>query len=721
MLRRFHILLICVISTAIPLSSLAQDEPTEEEETYTIRLVSDQDEGEIIDEFALLQEDAMVESAARHKQEIGMSPSAITVITREDIEASGANGLADLLRLVPGMEVVITSPSFSSVSTRLDWTFENKNFLVLIDGREANIELLGYTFFELQPVTIEDIERIEVIRGPGSSLYGANAFVGVVSITTRAVPEETSAWMKLCGGEASLTEIGARASTRMGPLGVSLSAGGIHMGNFSDPKRLGMKQWKLRSTLDYRLSESRQLVLDVGFADGKGPVATTAGTIHIQVPSLYLRAAYESEQFRAQVFWNYFDLDGEIRVPLEFNRVILAEFAPVTATGHTVDGEVQWTPPRLFESLLIITGGGGRVSYVSSENLLDAETFADIGSPDYHKPGITHWEGRVGAFAHIELAPTDWVTVTGGLRFDYNNITEEFFSPRLAAVFRPAEGQFIRTGVARSFRKPAFYETSLHLNVTFPDESPLTGPGRTDFQEFMTRVVGNRYLNPDEIVSFETGYLGQFLDGRLTLTLELYCNINRSRITFEQDIIAASTGLPDLDSSSFMFDNMDTTQYVFRSELVIRYHVSRQLSLLAWWSHRQVFQGSQDYGRNNPKNTMAAGGRFRTDSGLVGSLYAFSRSKLWDRSTENPAGILEPTLVEYLDNYVLLLGKLGWKLPVGDGFDLEVGVKLFLPISFSSPHFRYRERGGGMSLTGVNYGGEELARLVSAYLQGSYF
>ena len=721
MLRRFHILLICVISTAIPLSSLAQDEPTEEEETYTIRLVSDQDEGEIIDEFALLQEDAMVESAARHKQEIGMSPSAITVITREDIEASGANGLADLLRLVPGMEVVITSPSFSSVSTRLDWTFENKNFLVLIDGREANIELLGYTFFELQPVTIEDIERIEVIRGPGSSLYGANAFVGVVSITTRAVPEETSAWMKLCGGEASLTEIGARASTRMGPLGVSLSAGGIHMGNFSDPKRLGMKQWKLRSTLDYRLSESRQLVLDVGFADGKGPVATTAGTIHIQVPSLYLRAAYESEQFRAQVFWNYFDLDGEIRVPLEFNRVILAEFAPVTATGHTVDGEVQWTPPRLFESLLIITGGGGRVSYVSSENLLDAETFADIGSPDYHKPGITHWEGRVGAFAHIELAPTDWVTVTGGLRFDYNNITEEFFSPRLAAVFRPAEGQFIRTGVARSFRKPAFYETSLHLNVTFPDESPLTGPGRTDFQEFMTRVVGNRYLNPDEIVSFETGYLGQFLDGRLTLTLELYCNINRSRITFEQDIIAASTGLPDLDSSSFMFDNMDINQYIFGSELGVRYHVSRQLSLLAWWSHRQVFQGSQDYGRNNPKNTMAAGGRFRTDSGLVGSLYAFSRSKLWDRSTENPAGILEPTLVEYLDNYVLLLGKLGWKLPVGDGFDLEVGVKLFLPISFSSPHFRYRERGGGMSLTGVNYGGEELARLVSAYLQGSYF
>jgi hypothetical protein len=499
-----------------------------------------------------------------------------------------------------------------------------------------------------------------------------------------------------------------------------LSAGGIHMGNFSDPNRLGIEQWKLRSTLDYRLSEKQRLVLDTGFADGKGPISTTVGTIHIQVPTLYLRTAYESEEFSAQVFWNYFEMDGEIRVPLEFGKVLLAEFSPVSATGHTVDGEVQWTPPRLIESLLIITGGGGRVSYVSSEHLLDAESFSDISSPDYHKPGITHWEGRVGAFVHIEFAPADWVTMTGGLRFDYNTITEEFISPRLAAVFRPAEGQFIRTGVARSFRKPAFYETSLHLNVTFPDESPLTGAGRTDFQEFMTRVVGNRRIDPDEIISFEAGYLGQFLDGRLTLTLELYCNINRGRITFEQDIVAASTGLPDLGRSSFMFGNMDTNQYIFGSELGVRYHVSRQFSLLAWWSHRQVFQGSQDYGRNNPKNTMAAGGRFRIDSGLVGSLYAFSRSKLWDKSTENPAGILEPLLVDDLDNFVLLLGKLGWKLPVGDGFDLEVGAKLMLPVSFGSPHFRYRERGGGTSLTGANYGGEELARLVSAYLQGSY-
>jgi outer membrane cobalamin receptor len=156
-------------------------------------------EDELMDEFAFLEESGVVESAARHKQEIGMSPSAITVITREDIEASGANTVADLLRMVPGMDVAVASPFVTAITSRLYWTYENNHYLVLVDGREANIELFGQSAWEMQPIELEDIQRIEVIRGPGSSLYGANAFAGVVSITTRAVPEKTSGWSSHCG------------------------------------------------------------------------------------------------------------------------------------------------------------------------------------------------------------------------------------------------------------------------------------------------------------------------------------------------------------------------------------------------------------------------------------------------------------------------------------------------------------------------------------------
>lgn len=662
-----------------------------------------------------------VTSSARHRQPIGESPSAITVITREDIEASGATNIPDLLRLVPGMDVVTTSPAYSSISTRLLFNVDSKHFLVLIDGREVNLELFGYAFFELQPVSLQDIQRIEIIRGPGSSLYGANAFVGVVSITTRVVPEHTSAWIQVSGGEPGLAEFGAQASTRLGPWGVSLSAGGTHMGIYTDPKQLGREQWKLRSVLDYRLSDSQRLVLDAGFINSKGPIFTPFSTIHVDIPNLALRLAYESDDFKGQIFWNFFDLDGEIRVPLELNQVRLAEFSDIKCFGHTVDGEVQWTLPRLIESLLIILGGGGRVSYLASDNFLDGDTFADIGSPRYHEPGVAVWEGRGGAFVHGEFAPADWVTVTGGLRFDYNTVTKEFLSPRLAAVLRPTAGQFIRVGVARSFRKPAFLENGLHVSVSFPDDSPLTGPGRIEFQEFMTRVIGNENIRNEDIVSFETGYLGRFWEGKLAITVDLFCNINRNRVSFTQDIVTdATTGLPDLDHSRFTFMNLDENLYVFGGELSIRYQLSKNLSLLAWWSHRQYYLGDEYLGRVNPKNNSAFGGRFRTDFGLFGSLYAFSRSEFWADEVENPDGMLEPMLKCHMDNYVLLLGKIGWKIPLGRDSDLEAGVRLFLPVSFSAPHFRYRERGGGVTYSGKVYGGEELARMVTAYMQGSF-
>jgi outer membrane receptor for ferrienterochelin and colicin len=198
---RLTVLLVALV-LLLAANTYADEKKQEESDgTYTIKLVAADEEGEIIDEFALLQEEAMVESAARHKQEIGMSPAAISVITRDDIEASGAETITDLLRMVPGVDVVMSNQFQTSLSARLDWNDENFYFLVLIDGREANLELLGQTPMEAQPVSLEDIERIEVIRGPASSLYGANALAGVISITTRAISKETSGWVRLAGGE----------------------------------------------------------------------------------------------------------------------------------------------------------------------------------------------------------------------------------------------------------------------------------------------------------------------------------------------------------------------------------------------------------------------------------------------------------------------------------------------------------------------------------------
>ena len=99
----------------------------------------------------------------------------------------------------------------------------------------------------------------------------------------------------------------------------------------------------------------------------------------------------------------------------------------------------------------------------------------------------------------------------------------------------------------------------------------------------------------------------------------------------------------------------------------------------------------------------------------------FSRSEFIDRDVENPSGLLQPLLVQRMDSAFLLLGRIGWRMKFQEYLKVEVGLRLFLPVSpFSHPHFGYRDEGGGVTPTGRAYGGEELCRMVTGYLQGSF-
>jgi outer membrane receptor protein involved in Fe transport len=484
----------------------------------------------------------------------------------------------------------------------------------------------------------------------------------------------------------------------------------------------GLEVWKVRGVVEYQLAESKRLLLDGSFATGRGPYATGLGALDMDSSVATLRLAYQSEDIRGHIYWDYVPVKLALGAPLVYSGIRLAEFMSAEISSHSVNADVQWTLPELWEPMLVIVGATGRVFLISSDQLLDADTFSDITSPDYHQPGIEHLEVRAGGFLHAEVAPTDLVTVTGGIRFDYNSVGGAFISPRLASVFRPASGQFLRLGVARAFRKPAFLETSFHLMAGFPDDSPITGPAQLKFQEFLTRVVGNNDVGNEELTSFEVGYLGQFLDDKLSIAVDLYCNLYRNMVEFRSNIVPDEQGLPDLDISSFQFDNVGRNLDIFGGELAVRYEVADGVRLLASWSHRQARNSDTgDWESRSPKNLLTLGGRFVTSKGLLGSLYLFSRSEFNDVGVQNPEGILAPYQRQRLGNDFLVLGKLGWKWEPGGGIEMETGVRLFLPVDpFSSPHFRYYEKGGGITAKGYRYGGIELARMVTGYLQGSF-
>ncbi|RME26397.1 MAG: TonB-dependent receptor, partial [Deltaproteobacteria bacterium] len=246
------------------------------------------------EEFLLLEEEQTVVSASRHAQKKSLSPSAITVITREQIASSGALSIPDLLRRIPGVDTVVASPYFTGITARLPHTYENNQFLVLIDGRQANIELLGQAPWESQPISIEDIERIEVIRGPGSALYGANAFAGVVSIFTRALPEKDSAWVQVEGGQWDRLRASARGSVRKGSWAGALSAEYDRAGTFGNQRLAAKEAWKARILCEWR-SGDHKLVFDAGFVDSSGYIPTSIGHVTGSFITATARAAYSSK------------------------------------------------------------------------------------------------------------------------------------------------------------------------------------------------------------------------------------------------------------------------------------------------------------------------------------------------------------------------------------------------------------------------------------------
>jgi outer membrane receptor for Fe3+-dicitrate len=157
-----------------------------------------------IEDFAELDLEELLDvvfAASKHRQSIIWSPSAITVFSREDIQSSGATTLTDLLRRVPGFDVYELKPSYPLVGARALTDDSNNLVLMIVDGREDLVELSGFPLWASLTFDMHEIERVEVIRGPGSTLYGANAFSAVVNVITVGGPSKGDADIVLSMGD----------------------------------------------------------------------------------------------------------------------------------------------------------------------------------------------------------------------------------------------------------------------------------------------------------------------------------------------------------------------------------------------------------------------------------------------------------------------------------------------------------------------------------------
>jgi iron complex outermembrane recepter protein len=150
-----------------------------------------------------------VTSVSKRPQKVIQTPAAISVITREDIRRSGHTNIPDLLRMVPGASVGRYTPKSWAVGIRGDEAQFSRMLLVLVDGRAAYTTAFNGTFWDEIDMPLEDIERIEVIRGPGAAVWGANAVHGVINIIRRK-PEDSESFASVTHGteERLITSLG---------------------------------------------------------------------------------------------------------------------------------------------------------------------------------------------------------------------------------------------------------------------------------------------------------------------------------------------------------------------------------------------------------------------------------------------------------------------------------------------------------------------------------
>src|ERR1700740_1648874 len=160
-----------------------------------------------------------VTSVSKHTQRVADAAAAVFVISQEDIRRSGATSIPEALRMVPGLQVARIDQNKWAISSRgFNGRFANK-LLVLIDGRSVYTPLFSGVYWSVQDVMLEDVDRIEVIRGPGATLWGANAVNGVINIITKPAKDTKGGLVKAEGGDEEVNADSIRYGDQIGDKG----------------------------------------------------------------------------------------------------------------------------------------------------------------------------------------------------------------------------------------------------------------------------------------------------------------------------------------------------------------------------------------------------------------------------------------------------------------------------------------------------------------------
>lgn len=445
-----------------------------------------------------LEEFPVVYSATRLPQPLADAPASITVIDREMIQRTGARSVAELMRLVPGFLVAYFDGAARPYTTyHGDVDAFNRHLQVYVDGRSVySGQILGSATYGLLGISLDEIERIEVVRGSNSASQGANAYLGSINITTRHTSDTVGGMVSLGSGEGGIAD----GSVRLG-WGDERASYRVALANRRDNGFRNRFDDSDRTTLNVRADLRPTLRDEISLTAGSFGFdwGTNVGTNQPNRTERY-RSHFGNARWRRDL-----DQGAELRAGVFFDEEQYFAFFPGPAKA---DGRVRRVGTDIQHSfsprpdLRWVWGAEYRSEEISSLDL-----YAPLSEQANHL-----WRG----FGNLEWRVSDrWLVNVGGL-WERHSIVADHIAPRYAINFKLTSEQTLRAAMTTAYKVPSQFE----LRSTWRGMK-ATGGAR-----------------PERIDSSEIGYLGEFQKLGLSVDVRGFIEKSRSILNFEgKDII----------------------------------------------------------------------------------------------------------------------------------------------------------------------------------------
>ena len=430
-----------------------------------------------------------ITGSARRPERLEDVAGAVTVITGDDLRRYGVMRLPQALRMAESLHVAQTAgPGFAISSRGFNISTANK-MLVMIDGRTVYSPVFAGVFWEAQDILIADIERIEVVRGPGGTLWGANAVNGVIHIITKNAADTRGTFINATAGSDALGPFAVRHGGRFGAAGsyrvyakvrsdegARLLAGG-EAGNGHDFGQAGFRVESDRTGNNFAVLQGDVFSGETGLGVGVDrSIALRGGNLL----GRWIHRADTGSETTLQAYYDFFYR----RVPAQYRGEL-----------HTVDLDAQHQ--RSFGRHLVVVGGGYR--HYRGDDLGDGPGF--FFEPQLR---VSH---RSNAFAQAQFTLRSNVFLTAGTKLEHNEFTGVEVQPMVSARWTLGN-RTLWGSVSRAVRVPTRFDTDLRIRV--PNSSLLALTGTGDFRS-------------ESLIAYQAGYRRRYGD-RLSIDVAAFEN-----------------------------------------------------------------------------------------------------------------------------------------------------------------------------------------------------